>query len=213
MTEAARVAPPRRRRPGLREARAGGRMKRRARTGCRRSSSSSSGSPSGSGCSPRSPASSCCRGPRAIAKAFWDNRHVLVNAGWFTFKEAFGGFVIGSGARDPRRARLRALPAGRLGADAVRDRGERRPDHRVRADHERLVRRAQPALEVGDRRRPLLLPRAREHAARPAVGAAGGDRADALLRGRGASTSSAASGSRRRCRSSSPGSRSRPSSR
>ncbi len=36
--------------------------------------------------------------PSAIAKAFWDNRHVLVNAGWFTFKEAFGGFVIGSGA-------------------------------------------------------------------------------------------------------------------
>jgi NitT/TauT family transport system permease protein len=34
--------------------------------------------------------------PSAIAKAFWDNRHVLVNAGWFTFKEALGGFVIGS---------------------------------------------------------------------------------------------------------------------
>ena len=36
--------------------------------------------------------------PSAIAKAFWDNRQVLVNAGWFTFKEALGGFVIGSGA-------------------------------------------------------------------------------------------------------------------
>jgi NitT/TauT family transport system permease protein len=35
--------------------------------------------------------------PSAIASAFWDNRHVLVSAGWYTFKEALGGFVIGSG--------------------------------------------------------------------------------------------------------------------
>jgi NitT/TauT family transport system permease protein len=34
--------------------------------------------------------------PSAIAKSFWDHRHVLLNAGWFTFKEALGGFVIGS---------------------------------------------------------------------------------------------------------------------
>jgi len=34
--------------------------------------------------------------PSAIAKSFWDHRQVLVNAGWFTFKEALGGFVIGS---------------------------------------------------------------------------------------------------------------------
>jgi NitT/TauT family transport system permease protein len=36
--------------------------------------------------------------PSAIAKAFWDNRQLLLNAGWFTFKEALGGFVFGSSA-------------------------------------------------------------------------------------------------------------------
>jgi NitT/TauT family transport system permease protein len=35
--------------------------------------------------------------PSAIASAFWDNRHVLVSSGWYTFKEALGGFVVGSG--------------------------------------------------------------------------------------------------------------------
>jgi NitT/TauT family transport system permease protein len=34
--------------------------------------------------------------PSAIATTFWDNRHILLTAGWFTFKEAFAGFVIGS---------------------------------------------------------------------------------------------------------------------
>ncbi len=36
--------------------------------------------------------------PSAIGTALWDNRHVLWTAGWFTFKEAVGGFAIGSGA-------------------------------------------------------------------------------------------------------------------
>ena len=35
--------------------------------------------------------------PSAIATTFWDNRHVLVSSGWYTFKEALGGFVLGSG--------------------------------------------------------------------------------------------------------------------
>jgi NitT/TauT family transport system permease protein len=35
--------------------------------------------------------------PSAIAAALRDNHHVLVTAGWYTFKEALGGFVIGSG--------------------------------------------------------------------------------------------------------------------
>lgn len=34
----------------------------------------------------------------AVADAFWDNRHALWSAGWFTFKEALGGFAIGCGA-------------------------------------------------------------------------------------------------------------------
>jgi len=36
--------------------------------------------------------------PSAIATTFWHNRHVLVNSGWFTFKEALGGFVVGCSA-------------------------------------------------------------------------------------------------------------------
>jgi NitT/TauT family transport system permease protein len=35
--------------------------------------------------------------PSVIARAFYDDRHVLFSAGWFTFKEALGGFVIGCG--------------------------------------------------------------------------------------------------------------------
>ena len=36
--------------------------------------------------------------PTAIAQAFWDNRSGLLRAGWFTFQEALGGFVIGCSA-------------------------------------------------------------------------------------------------------------------
>ena len=107
------------------------------------------------------------------------------------------------GLGDPRRARARPLAPRRGRAPAVRDRAQRGADHRLRADHERLVRRPQPALEDGDRRDPLLLPGAREHAARPDVRAARVDRADALVRGERASRSSAACASRPRCRCSS----------
>jgi NitT/TauT family transport system permease protein len=34
--------------------------------------------------------------PTEIASAFWDDRHTLWSAGWFTFQEALGGFAIGS---------------------------------------------------------------------------------------------------------------------
>ena len=34
--------------------------------------------------------------PSDIVKSFWDDRHTLWPAGWFTFKEALGGFVGGS---------------------------------------------------------------------------------------------------------------------
>jgi NitT/TauT family transport system permease protein len=34
--------------------------------------------------------------PTQIATAFWNERHSLWSAGWFTFQEALGGFVIGS---------------------------------------------------------------------------------------------------------------------
>ena len=35
--------------------------------------------------------------PSAIATTFWDMRSSLWAAGWFTFQEALGGFVLGSG--------------------------------------------------------------------------------------------------------------------
>jgi NitT/TauT family transport system permease protein len=35
--------------------------------------------------------------PTAIASSFWNDRHTLWPAGWYTVKEALGGFAIGSG--------------------------------------------------------------------------------------------------------------------
>jgi NitT/TauT family transport system permease protein len=35
--------------------------------------------------------------PSAIASTFWDTRGQLWSQGWFTFQEALGGFVLGSG--------------------------------------------------------------------------------------------------------------------
>jgi NitT/TauT family transport system permease protein len=35
--------------------------------------------------------------PTSIASAFWTDKHELWSAGWYTFQEALGGFVIGSG--------------------------------------------------------------------------------------------------------------------
>jgi NitT/TauT family transport system permease protein len=34
--------------------------------------------------------------PGAIVSSFWNERHTLWPAGWYTFKEALGGFVVGS---------------------------------------------------------------------------------------------------------------------
>ena len=103
-------------------------------------------------------------------------------AGWITFKEALGGFVLGCSRRVRLRARARALAPARERAHAVHDRGERGPDRRVRADHERVVRNALAVVEDRDRGRALLLPGAREHPARPHVGAARVARAHALVR-------------------------------
>jgi NitT/TauT family transport system permease protein len=35
--------------------------------------------------------------PSEIARTLWNTRHELWTAGWFTFQEALGGFVLGSG--------------------------------------------------------------------------------------------------------------------
>ncbi len=92
----------------------------------------------------------------------------------FTFKEALGGFVIGSGSGSCVALLLARFRAARPRAHAVRDRRQRDPDHRLRADHEQLVRDPQPVLEDGDRRGALLLPGAGEHAARADLRAARG---------------------------------------
>ncbi len=36
-------------------------------------------------------------GHRSVTQAFWEQRQVLWSAGWFTFREALGGFAVGSG--------------------------------------------------------------------------------------------------------------------
>jgi NitT/TauT family transport system permease protein len=36
--------------------------------------------------------------PSDIVRTFWDERDILWSAGWYTFKEALGGFAIGSSA-------------------------------------------------------------------------------------------------------------------
>ena len=122
--------------------------------------------------------------PSDIAQAFWDDKGTLWDYGLYTFKEALGGFALGSGLGILFALFLRALPDGRARADPVRGRGERGADHRLRADHEQLVRAPEPLLEDGDRGRPLLLPRDGEHAARADLGQPARDRADALVRGR-----------------------------
>ena len=108
----------------------------------------------------------------AILQTFWEQRDTFVSAGLFTFKEALGGFLLGIGRGLRRRARARALAPARQRSDALRHRGERDPDHRLRADHQQLVRDPVAGLEDRDRGRDLLLPGDDQHAARPDIGAA-----------------------------------------
>ena len=110
--------------------------------------------------------------PSDILGTFWDDRDTLVSAGLFTFKEALGGFLIGSAARSSWRS---CSPAGAAGerAHAVCDRRQRGADHRLRADHEQLVRDPLARLEDGDRGGHLLLPGDGEHAAGADVRPAG----------------------------------------
>ena len=142
-------------------------MGRALATGRPRSRSSSSASRSGRGSSGASTSQRfLLPAPSEILSTFWDERDTLVSAGLFTFKEAVGGFLIGSAF-----AVLVALVLARwrpLGNALMpyRDRGERGADHRLRADHEQLVRDPLAGLEDGDRSRDRLLPGDREHAAR-----------------------------------------------
>ena len=61
--------------------------------------------------------------PTSIASAFWTDKHELWSAGWYTFQEALGGFLLGSGiailfARairlgDPVTVQVRQIDAAR----------------------------------------------------------------------------------------------------
>ena len=92
--------------------------------------------------------------PSAILDTLWDRRDELWSAGIYTFSEALGGFVIGCTLGVLSAIVLAQVPLARPGADAVRDRGERRSDHCLRADHQSVVRPAREDLEDGDRRDP-----------------------------------------------------------
>ena len=110
--------------------------------------------------------------PWAIVSSFWTQRSLLWSAGWLTLKEALGGFVIGSSLGILSAvvlARFRRLGEA---LDAARDRGERDPDHRVRADLQRLVRPALAGAAHCDRRGALLLPGDGQHVAGADLGAA-----------------------------------------
>ena len=75
--------------------------------------------------------------PSAIWTAFSGYQNQLWHEGWFTFQEAARGLRDRLYGWNPLRRRRRALGPARERADAVRDRRECHPDHRVRADHER----------------------------------------------------------------------------
>ena len=130
-----------------------GRMMGRAlATGRRRSRSSSSASRSGRGsCAGFDVQRFLLPAPSEILRTFWDERDTLVSAGLFTFKEAVGGFLIGSAFAVLVALVLARWRAARERAHAVCDRGERGADHRLRADHEQLVRDPLAGLEDGDR--------------------------------------------------------------
>ena len=119
------------------------------------------------GCRSRSTSSSSCSRSRPRSSRFWDDRHALWPAGWFTFKEALGGFAIGSLAGILFAlvlARFRSLGSAlmpfAIAANAI-------PIIAFAPIIERVVRPALAALEDGDRGGPLLLPGAGQHAARP----------------------------------------------
>src|SRR5207248_44904 len=89
--------------------------------------------------------------------------------------ERYFGFITRVRERRPRdrwrcgaccRVRDRPLGYGQPCSFAVRDRGELGADHRLRSDHEQLVRDPEPAVEDDGRRRPGVLSDHDQHAPR-----------------------------------------------
>ena len=87
-----------------------------------------------------------------VVSALWNERAQLADGAWITFKEAFGGFLIGSGLAFVSALVLCTLAPVRKCSHAVHDRGERDPDHCVRAHYERMVRDAEPVVKDRDSR-------------------------------------------------------------
>ena len=160
------------RRAGLDGRGGGARRRRLASSGCRRWSCSPSGSRLWQGLIDAVPrAEFLLPKPSDIAQRVLGQHGTLWHAGWYTFKEALGGFVIGGSSAILVALAPRAVPAVgaalmpfAIAANAV-------PIIAFAPITNAWFGAAQPALEDGDRRRPLLLPGACEHAARPDLGA------------------------------------------
>src|SRR2546430_7831254 len=87
------------------------------------------------------------------------------------------------GPRHPGGTALRRVATARRRIHALRGCCQRGTDHRVRPDHEQLVRAPEPVLEDGDRGRSVLLPGDDQHVTRADVRPSIVDRADAVLCG------------------------------
>ena len=86
---------------------------------------------------------SCCRRSPTSPQAFWDDTSELLGYGAGSpSRRRSAGSCSAAALGILVRARPRALAPARQRAHAVHDRRERDSDHRVRADHERLVRAA-----------------------------------------------------------------------
>ena len=109
------------------------------------------------------------------------------NIAFFTFREAVGGFIVRLRRAGVTRQRS-CSPVGACsfhGRDAVRDRRRRHSDHRVRADHEQLVRRDRDDVRRSSSpRSSCFFPVLVNMTLRAHVGPGRVDRADALLRSR-----------------------------
>ncbi len=123
---------------------------------------------SGKGRSRRSTSSSSCSRDRATSSsACWTERagRCGPRAGTRSRRRSAAS-SIGSVAGMAAATLIGRFQRLGMRAHADRDRGQRRPDHRVRTDLQRLVRSALTEFEDRDRGRALLLPGDGEHVAR-----------------------------------------------
>ena len=157
----------------------GSRMRGRRSGGrrLRRSSSGLGAALRASACS-----SSCCPRPAVIAAASSTNGRRSPRASCSPAPRPSSACSSASTLGTPAGLGGRALGHRSRAAPAGRDRGERDPDHRLRADRQQLVRAREPAADGHDRRGHGVLPRDDQHGPRPDERRPGGARAPALVR-------------------------------